>query len=176
MVGFLFDNLNEYNINSTSSMVDVGTGNGHLLFTLREEGFQGEMLGIDYSENSVAFAKSIAEENYVDIQFEVVDIFEGSWSPKSVDVVLDKGTLDAIALSGLKFGDKTAVQMYSKAVEKLLTKDSVLLITSCNFTETELESIIVSDTLKFWKKVDYPSFEFGGVKGSTICTLAFVKL
>lgn len=176
MVQFLFDNLSKYRISEDSSMVDVGTGNGHLLFTLREEGFKGEMLGIDYSEKSVEFSQSIAEENDVDAKFEVVDIFDDSWSPKPADVVLDKGTLDAIALSGLSYDGQSAVERYSKVVEKLLVKDSVLLITSCNFTEKELESIISSETLKLWGKVDYPSFEFGGVKGSTICTLAFVKL
>lgn len=177
MALFLMDNLGEYKINQQSTMVDVGTGNGHLLFTLQEEGFQGHMVGIDYSENSVEFAKTIAEEeNAENIEFEVVDIFDKSWNPNTVDVVLDKGTLDAIALSGMKFGDKTAAEVYSSCVEKLMVKDSVLLITSCNFTEKELESLIVNDSLKLWKKVEYPSFEFGGVKGSTICTLAFIKL
>lgn len=176
MVEFLFDNLNEYAIHDQSSMVDIGTGNGHLLFTLREEGFKGQLLGIDYSEKSVEFARSIAEENDVDVEFEVVDIFSESWDPKVVDVVLDKGTLDAIALSGLQYNGKPVVEIYPHAIDKLMTKGSVFLITSCNFTEKELESIILQNkSLKLWKKVDYPSFQFGGVKGSTICTLAFVK-
>lgn len=176
MVQFLFDNLGEYKISETATMCDVGTGNGHLLFTLREEGFKGPFVGIDYSENSVEFATKIAEEEEIeDITFEVVDIYDDKWTPKKFDVVLDKGTLDAIALSGLKFGEKTAVEIYPECVSKLLEKDSVLLITSCNFTETELEKIIVRDDLKVWKKINYPVFEFGGVKGATICSIAFVK-
>lgn len=178
MIQFLFDNLGQRSIREDSKMCDVGTGNGHLLFSLREEGFKGVFTGIDYSENSVEFATEIAETNDVeDIKFEVVDIYDEQWSsncPK-FDVVLDKGTLDAIALSGLKFGEKTAVELYPKIIQKMLEPGSVLLITSCNFTEQELIKIIESEDLKVWKKVDYPSFEFGGVKGQTICTIAFAK-
>lgn len=178
MISFLFDNINQLSIKEDSTMCDVGTGNGHLLFSLREEGFKGKFTGIDYSENSVEFAKEIAEQNDVEnIEFEIVDIYNKDWllNCSQYDVVLDKGTLDAIALSGLKFGEKTAVELYSNIIEKMLKIGSVFLITSCNFTEKELIKIIESDNLKVWKKIDYPSFEFGGVKGQTICSIAFVK-
>ncbi|CCH44351.1 Methyltransferase-like protein 10 [Wickerhamomyces ciferrii] len=177
MISFLFDNLGQLTINENSTMCDVGTGNGHLLFQLREEGFKGKFLGIDYSENSVEFAQNIAETNDIDdIEFEVVDIYDDNWKPtRQFDVLLDKGTLDAIALSGLKFNGKTAVELYAESVQKLLPSGSVFLITSCNFTEVELTKIIEGDFFKVWKKIDYPSFEFGGVKGQTICSIAFER-
>lgn len=178
MIQFLFDNLGELRINENSTMVDIGTGNGHLLFSLRDEGFKGQLKGIDYSENSVEFARSIAEENDVDgITFEVVDIYDKNWNPEEkFDVVLDKGTLDAIALSGLEFEGKRAPEVYPSVIKKLLQENSILLITSCNFTEPELIRIITSETdLKVWKTIQYPSFEFGGVKGQTVCSVAFIK-
>ena len=40
-------------------ILDVGTGNGHMLFALREQGWQAEMVGVDYSEQSVELARRI---------------------------------------------------------------------------------------------------------------------
>lgn len=180
MVEFLLDNLGEYEIKQDSTMIDLGTGNGHLLFSLLEDGFNGRMVGVDYSEKSVEFANEILETKYSDkenVKFEAADIFSDEWAPGTFDVVLDKGTLDAIALSGIKFSHgKTVVDLYPKVIEKLLNKNSVFLITSCNFTEDELIKIIETDSLKKWKSIPYPVFEFGGVKGTPICSVAFVKL
>lgn len=171
MITFLFDNVGEKAIKEDCTMVDIGTGNGHLLFSLRDEGFKGLMKGIDYSENSINFAKSICEEQeYSDFEFETVDIFNKEWNPSTADVILDKGTLDAIALCE----DKSLIESYSNVIQKLLHKDSILLITSCNFTENELIQLLTKDgNLKIFKKIIYPSFEFGGIKGQTICSIAF---
>ncbi|CCK69907.1 Efm4p KNAG_0D01550 [Huiozyma naganishii CBS 8797] len=177
MVDFLSDNIEQYSIESGSSMIDLGTGNGHLLFELAENDFAGPMLGVDYSEESVQFANEIAQSRGLSstITFEQADIFSDDWSPGEFDIVLDKGTLDAIALSGLQIGNKSVVECYSTVVEKLLKDGGVFLITSCNFTQEELTKIIETDNLKVWETVDYPVFEFGGVKGTPICTIAFVK-
>ncbi|KFY14309.1 hypothetical protein V492_02699, partial [Pseudogymnoascus sp. VKM F-4246] len=73
---------------ATTSFLDLGTGNGHLLFRLRDEGvreeeeedsdddeeedgegegeggklFKGRMLGTDYSPTSISFARAVAAE------------------------------------------------------------------------------------------------------------------
>ncbi|KAI1501287.1 putative S-adenosylmethionine-dependent methyltransferase of the seven beta-strand family [Biscogniauxia marginata] len=53
-------------VKSTTSFLDLGTGNGSLLFGLRDEGFGGgsggRMLGVDYSARSVEFARRIERE------------------------------------------------------------------------------------------------------------------
>ena len=61
-----------------ASFLDVGTGNGHLLFELREadEEYSGRMVGIDYSPASVKLANAIAEQRALEVQFEVVDIIK----------------------------------------------------------------------------------------------------
>lgn len=177
MIQFLDDNVGQFSIRSDSSMIDLGTGNGHLLFALRENEFTGKFLGIDYSSESVQFANDIAKTNQInDISFEQADIFADNWNPGKFDIVLDKGTLDAIALSGLKTSDgKPVTTIYNKIISKLLNSGGVFLITSCNFTQQELIKIIEDEHLQMWEIIQYPLFEFGGVKGTTICTIAFTK-
>ncbi|OUM51952.1 hypothetical protein BVG19_g1097 [[Candida] boidinii] len=186
IISFLFDNLNELpTIHEQAEICDLGTGNGHLLFQIREEGFKGKFVGIDYSETSVEFAREIADANDVDnIEFSTSDILIENDefitnNKEKFDIVLDKGTLDAIALSSTKYGennDLIGADVYPLNVKNLVKKGGILLITSCNFTEEELKKIILKEeSLKFWKKVDYPVFEFGGVKGQTICSIAFLK-
>lgn len=178
MVEFLVDNDGELRISTQSKMIDLGTGNGHLLFELCENDFDGPMVGVDYSEESVQFASHISKAKGYDTntKFMAADIFDSSWSPGKFDIVLDKGTLDAIALSGKKFAnDKTVIDVYSTVIEKLLESGGIFLITSCNFTEQELINIVQTDRLKVWKRINYPVYEFGGVKGTTICSVAFVK-
>ncbi|SCU92420.1 LAMI_0E10308g1_1 [Lachancea mirantina] len=177
MVEFLMENVGQHRISQNCSILDLGTGNGHLLFQIFEEGFQGKLVGVDYSEHSVQFANEILKNKYngdTHLSFHTADIFDHSWAPGQFDVVLDKGTLDAIALSGLALeGGKTVVEAYSSVIESLLPPNGVFLITSCNFTQDELIKIIESDNLKVWNTIEYPVFEFGGVKGTTICSVAF---
>lgn len=180
MCEFIFD---EFSHVSNPTVCDLGTGNGHLLFQLFEEGLRGNFTGVDYSETSIDFATDIAKEKKYDIEFQHSDILRSNdeFLQKHsgfFDLILDKGTLDAIALSDEKYKDgMTGHQIYPQNVSKLLKKGGILLITSCNFTEEELCSHLTSGgKLKVWKKVKYPVFEFGGKKGSTICTVAFEKL
>ncbi|SCU91500.1 LADA_0F10352g1_1 [Lachancea dasiensis] len=179
MIEFLQDHLGEYSIAQDASMIDLGTGNGHLLFQLHEEGFRGKMVGVDYSEKSIEFAREIMNSRFEEdssLEFSAADIFDPSWDISQFDVVLDKGTLDAIALSGLTSPNgKPITSAYPKVVEKLMKKNSVFLITSCNFTETELKKMIESPVLQAWETIQYPAFKFGGQVGSAICSIAFVK-
>lgn len=176
MVDFMVENLTKFN-NKESSVLDLGTGNGHLLFELAENDFEAQMLGVDYSVESVRFATEIAKEKDYDVKFARADIFDSKWSPGQFDVVLDKGTLDAIALSGLTVGEnnQSVVEVYSTVIEKILKSNGIFLITSCNFTQEELIKIITKGELEVWETIKYPVFEFGGIKGSTICSVAFIK-
>lgn len=187
MVEFLLNEIEDGNLSNDSSMIDLGTGNGRLLFSIRDEGFEGHLTGIDYSEESVEFCKQIAvSEGYHDensISFKHVDFLNGNeWKSKQQKwtVILDKGTLDAIALSSQLYGTKSGVEQYAHVVKELLTDEpsGLLLITSCNFTQDELISAITKGSrgkLQKWKTLSYPTYEFGGVKGQTICTVAFKK-
>lgn len=180
MCEFIFAEMNDL---KSPSVCDLGTGNGHLLFQLFEEGLRGNLIGVDYSEASVKFAADIAKDKAFDISFQRSDILlpEDEFvlnHREFFDLVLDKGTLDAIALSDQKNEEGlTGYQIYPGNASSLLRRGALLLVTSCNFTEDELCSHMESSgDLKVWKKVRYPKFEFGGKSGSTICTVAFKKV
>ncbi|RLV95697.1 Protein-lysine N-methyltransferase EFM4 [Spathaspora sp. JA1] len=193
MIQFLLDKLNDQDLGNSEEIkvLDLGTGNGHLLFQLSEdltEEYEGDskfkFVGIDYSPDSVKFAQDIASKKYPDTKFEFhqVDLLQKQapfLSQEKFDILLDKGTLDAIALNQdplFDFNGEIGMDVYSRQLEQLMSDNSILLITSCNFTETELIKIITTNTnLTVWDKITYPSFQFGGVKGSTVCSIAFIK-
>lgn len=110
-----------------------------------------KLCGIDYAETSVTFANRILakkvkkgdiEDPENNISFSCVDFlnFPEDKVNEGWDLVLDKGTLDAIALNNDPVRDgKTGVQLYPAAVRDYLVKvDGIIMITSCNFTEAEL--------------------------------------
>ncbi|KAK6464013.1 methyltransferase domain-containing protein [Scheffersomyces coipomensis] len=196
MISFIIEKLTDQEFpfqKSDISFLDLGTGNGHLLFQLNEdlqEEYDGEesfnFTGIDYSPDSVEFAEKIAHKKYedTDFKFQQVDLLkkdDAFFSDAHIgkyDILLDKGTLDAIALNQDPIEEhdgKIGMEVYASQVSKFMHKDSILLITSCNFTETELVRIFNENSdLIVWDKINYPSFQFGGVKGSTVCSIAFI--
>jgi EEF1A lysine methyltransferase 2 len=109
------------------------------------------------------------------------------------DVVLDKGTFDAVSLSSAvdARGRRTSERRYRGAALRLVRPGGLLLITSCNWTEEELAAWFVgagagddsdeegpAEGARFEKvgRIEYRSFSFGGVKGQTISTLCFRKV
>lgn len=181
MVEYIFEEIKP--LLKELKVCDLGTGNGHLLFQLYEEGLTGdELVGIDYSETSVEFAKQVAHDKDFDVKFYQSDLlvendeFIGNHQ-QYFNLVLDKGTLDAIALNDAKYENgQSGVETYPSHAAQLVQKDGILLITSCNFTEAELTALITKngDFQKF-NRIDYPVFEFGGQTGSTICSVAFIR-
>lgn len=195
---------------SQTSFLDLGCGNGSLLFALRQEGWVGgRMLGIDYSEKSIALAKQISEQQQQQqgdegeggegvVEFAVWDLLRGDYHNNNDedgvtilsgetlngwDVVLDKGTFDAISLSEEKDEQGRRIcERYKARVLPLVKRGGLFLVTSCNWTEEELEGWFGEESgevegtwFKRVGRVKYPSFSFGGVKGQTISTLCFQK-
>ncbi|KAI5792433.1 S-adenosyl-L-methionine-dependent methyltransferase [Peziza echinospora] len=176
----------ELEIPTDASFLDVGTGNGHLLFFLREEGDYegGRMLGVDYSEAGIELAKQIATQHGLEdgeVQFAVVDVIRDDvtqWAgEEGFDVVLDKGTYDAISLSGELLEDgRRLVEGYAEKVASAVKKGGWFVITSCNWTEEELVARLNgTGGLKYYGRIKYPSFQFGGKKGQTISTICFKR-
>ncbi|KAF9690899.1 hypothetical protein EKO04_011190 [Ascochyta lentis] len=162
--------------------LDLGTGNGHLLFALREEEWEGQMVGVDYAPQSVRLANEIRDskgEGYGDIQFHEWDLLgeePGAWVAGGFDVVLDKGTFDAICLAQETDAQgRRLCEGYREKVEKLITKGGRFLITSCNWTEDEVKGWfdVEGGELVYESKAKYPSFTFGGKTGTSVCTLCF---
>ncbi|KAF1935943.1 S-adenosyl-L-methionine-dependent methyltransferase [Clathrospora elynae] len=165
---------------NSTRFLDLGTGNGHLLFALREEAWHGELVGVDYSAQSITLATSIRDAkdtSFSDIAFHEWDILSqppGTWLASGFDVVLDKGTFDAICLSqDMDAQGRRICEGYRERVEPLVKKGGRFLITSCNWTEEELRGWFGGGELAFEGKVRYPSFTFGGKSGSSVVTLCF---
>ncbi|KAJ1941494.1 Protein-lysine N-methyltransferase efm4, partial [Linderina pennispora] len=129
-------------------ILDVGCGNGHLLLGLAEEGYTN-LTGTDYSAQAVELATRIAKQRGQEITYRVQDFLNPAdvslvAGERRFDVVLDKGTYDAICLKP-KEGDEEGAQIdtgardvYAASVFHSLSADGVFLITSCNWTEDEL--------------------------------------
>ena len=139
------------------------------------------MLGVDYSGVSVRLAEEIRGSKGAeveDISFRVFDILNGEpekeWLGDGFDVVLDKGTFDAISLSEeVDAQGRRVAEGYRERVEKLVKKGGRFLITSCNWTEEEVKGWFEAGELVYEDKAKYPSFTFGGKTGSSVCTLCF---
>jgi len=93
------------------------------------------------------------------------------------DVLTDKGTLDAVGLSTNAAENRVR---YREAVWNLLHSGGLLVVTSCNSTAAELQAEFCGGESSSFRFVDrvktYPVFQFGGVEGSKVCTLAFQKV
>ena len=166
--------------------LDLGTGNGHLLFALREpddEGrnWIGEMVGVDYSETSVQLARRIATQKQLsDIRFEHWDLLHdmpGDWLGAGFDVVLDKGTFDAISLMPHDGDARHPCEVYHEKVVPLIKPLHFLCITSCNWTKSEVLDWLAppGSELSYFSEAKYPSFTFGGHTGQSIVTLVLQK-
>ncbi|KAJ3383677.1 Methyltransferase-like protein 10 [Lobulomyces angularis] len=165
-----------------TAIIDLGCGNGHLLFELGELGYSN-LFGVDYSESAIILSKRIQlEKNLPNIKFETMDVLVENINLKNkFELCLDKGTFDAISLATVTDyktdgcqNNLRPDQQYISSVYNLLVNDGVLLITSCNWTEEEL-LVKFKTHFTFSDRVKYNTFTFGGVQGQTITTLALKK-
>ncbi|KAL9637275.1 MAG: hypothetical protein Q9164_002288 [Protoblastenia rupestris] len=141
----------------STTFLDLGTGNGEMLFSLREEGsFRGYMLGVDYSQQSVDLCRKWVGNKGLGaggrrrgLEFEVWDIMSGEaliGMSEGFDVVLDKGTFDAICLSDeTDAWGRRLCEGYRERIEGLVREGGILLVTSCNWTEEELKGWFESE-------------------------------
>ena len=102
-------------------ILDIGSGNGFLLFSLAEAGYKPSALcGIDYSPDATRLATLISESRSArEISFKACEFLSedvpslpgmSGEHPRVWDLLLDKGTYDAIAL-GVKDEDEAPANM-----------------------------------------------------------------
>lgn len=123
-------------------ILDIGTGNGVMLFSLVEAGYDpARMLGIDYSEDSVRLAKLVATAR----EREAVTFAQGDFlkddPPKlpgmvdGWDLLLDKGTYDAIGLASKDAEGAKPKDAYPSRVARLLKPGGLFLITCTSLSK-----------------------------------------
>lgn len=129
-------------------MLDVGTGNGALLFKLDKKGWierGGSLKGIDYSQASINLVKRIqANKEGSQILFEFQNAFdlvdEGVY-----DLIYDKGTFDVVYMN-----PDLSNKDYAKAMYHRLSKTNpkaCFILTSCNLTSQEMDTIFTGEGL-----------------------------
>lgn len=167
-----------------------------MLFALREGGddedsddegdeekdrWMGSMLGVDYSPQSIALANQIratkrssSSDNISFLEHNILSSPASVITDTGFDVILDKGTFDAISLSSeLDSQGRRLNEGYKESLLGLMKEGGLFVITSCNWTEKELRDWFEGGGLKWEGRVEYRSFQFGGQKGQTITTLCF---
>ncbi|KAJ1788612.1 Protein-lysine N-methyltransferase efm4, partial [Coemansia sp. RSA 2399] len=175
MLGWVYDNVEA----TDARILDVGCGNGHLLLELASEGYTN-LVGTDYSAQAVDLAKRVAKNRSLDSA--IVFLMQDFLDPHDVarvagsdkfDLVLDKGTYDAICLKPSDVDattvDRSAADAYPVSVVDSLKDSGVFLITSCNWTEEEL-TMRFAEHLECVGRVRHRSFKFGGAVGQTVAT------
>lgn len=121
------------------SILEIGCGNGTLLFAVHEAGYNPKKLhGIDYSENAISLAKSVAKtketEDATSIRFTVHDSMredlprDGETSD-GWDLILDKGTFDAISLGKKDEDGYSPYRRYPQRLSTLMKPGGRFLIT-----------------------------------------------
>ncbi|CDO73716.1 hypothetical protein BN946_scf185015.g44 [Trametes cinnabarina] len=183
MVDWALDNVST---DPAPYILEVGAGNGNLLFALCEAGYAPEkMCGVDYSADAVKLAQAIGRSKAssaaaesegheelpalakadkitfaaCDFLQEEVPRLEGmegmegqEFGPAVWNLVLDKGTFDAIALAGKDESGRAIADRYPARIGRVVKPGGMFLITSCNFTEDELRArFATSDTGLFFQ-------------------------
>ncbi|KAG5683726.1 hypothetical protein PVAND_012991 [Polypedilum vanderplanki] len=163
--------LNKQDTSKDASIIDLGTGNGAMLFELSEAEYTN-LTGVDYSEKSIELAQKIAiDQDQPHITFKVCDLLADVTELGRFDVCHDKGTFDAIGLMNDAFDKK---EIYTKNVFDLLNDKGLFIITSCNFTELELTKSFSNYFDKF-EVIPSQTFQFGGKVGKTTTSICFKK-
>jgi SAM-dependent methyltransferase len=123
------------------AVLELGSGNGALLFALAEAGYSQNLLaGIDYSTDAVKLSTNISNARCMtDIMFSVCDFLqedpcplsdpERSKAPHCWDLILDKGTYDAIALGQKDANGRSPAAEYPDRLCRLLKPGGLFLIT-----------------------------------------------
>jgi SAM-dependent methyltransferase len=142
--------------------MECGTGNGTLLLSFLTSPSSSEpqryhLTGTDYSSGSIILAqeveasqrKALEEGDYEDDEevlndvttdWREVDLLRHDFEGEKWDLVLDKGTFDALCLSQDTIDGKLPSQVYPEQMAKLVNDGGFFLITSCNFTEEEIKA------------------------------------
>jgi hypothetical protein len=126
-----------------------------MCFMMRAQGYLN-VSGIDYCEASVQLARHIAQSKAIRDavpEFNQADIFSLKESfPTDWQLILDKGTFDAICLRDEETRSTPLSAQYTKLIAKMLNPSGFFLITSCKTGSLCVADIILIRSLGNWTK------------------------
>lgn len=143
MVDWCTDNIPP---SSSPRVLEIGCGNGTLLFGLLEAGYDASKLaGIDYSAGAVRLAQGIAAtkggEGITLTQCDFLSDTPAHLASEADneeleywDLLLDKGTYDAIALGDKDAEGRSPAAGYPARVARILKPGGLFLITCASFS------------------------------------------
>eukprot|EP01119_Soliformovum_irregulare_P019628 TRINITY_DN6263_c0_g1_i1.p1 TRINITY_DN6263_c0_g1~~TRINITY_DN6263_c0_g1_i1.p1 ORF type:complete len:242 (-),score=64.72 TRINITY_DN6263_c0_g1_i1:12-737(-) len=164
---------------SVARILDLGCGNGHFCELLRALGFK-EITGIDFCTTAILLAESIrktamekesrslGDGTSLDgtVTFLNQDILATTLPSDHFDLIIDKGTLDSVAMVCHRFdededpeangdgdpssiGDPMLVERYVEQVYRIMKPGGTYILISCNHSREELQDILaIGWTLK----------------------------
>jgi hypothetical protein len=138
---------------------------------------------IQFEEWDILGSKAILSETGLEVSPSSPSEETLPWFPYhegGFDIVLDKGTFDAVSLAD----DAKTIRVcerYPDIARRLVRRGGFLIVTTCNWTEEELVHWFTGgrtsgDRLAVWGRVEYPRFRFGGHEGQGVCTVCFQRL
>lgn len=89
------------------------------------------------------------------------------------DVILDKGTYDAIGLSPDQAEPNQ--KRYLEVLGSLMSPSGLFILSSVNYTAPKLTSDLAQAGFDLRDEIPSKSFTFGGVKGSNVTSLVFIR-
>ncbi|VDK37686.1 unnamed protein product [Gongylonema pulchrum] len=118
-------------LSKLSRIIDFGCGNGSLLRALRRKGYVS-LFGVDFFEEAVLLARKLTEDsNCCNIKFMRGDLLDEALDLSSFDIIIDKGTWDALSLS---LDRDARLKKYRRNVCETLDHCGLFLVCSCNYT------------------------------------------
>ncbi|KAL1122635.1 hypothetical protein AAG570_002962, partial [Ranatra chinensis] len=132
IIRWIIENVPETDV----SIIDLGCGNGMLLIELAREGYNN-LTGVDYCQSAIELSEKVANSQEIScIKFKVADLTGDVNHLGSFNIALDKGTYDAVSLNPEDAFVKR--RKYIENVASIVSQKGMFIITSCNWTESEL--------------------------------------
>jgi SAM-dependent methyltransferase len=177
VINFIKENFPDKNI----KILDIGSGNAAFLLKLSHLGFCN-LYGMDYSKKSIQLAQEILDEKLKGIKNSIKLYQEDiNTSDKPIErdfqLIHDKGTFDAFMSSKINCVETYLKYIFNirKSFQQENGISPTFILTSCNYSYSELESIFAEDIckMKIVKTIPHQSFKFGGSSGQVVTTIVF---
>nr|CAD2139337.1 unnamed protein product [Meloidogyne enterolobii] len=129
-------------IKSTDFILQIGCGNSSLADDLYDNGYRN-ILSIDTDQNVIDKQNKKNCENRPTLKFKNCSASNIDLQNSSVNVIIDKGTLDALLPSKYSEKEYILVDSIFKEIERCLAPFGRYIILSCNFSTRSYYSKIV---------------------------------